>query len=228
MNYFFIFLISYFLMGHLFAPISNTYTSPQINTKLYTEEGEYVLTPEDYGYSPNLIISLWGAGSGSSYSLGYKTQGEKTIYCPGNSGSYVNFNIQTNNNTFYFSLGAGGYSSLISDTWAQDGNYSEFWTMSSDSVKHTIAFASGGYANGTHSGGVVYNCYAWDNIPNGGYGAHSPYGHEGGNFNGTPKCDGFMGSGSGYNCCYCMVDNHNVCIRPYKGGDGALLMYYIA
>lgn len=242
MNYFLIFLL---LSGYLFASILNT----QIKSKLYTQVGEYTLTPEDYEYSSNLIISIWGAGSGSSFSRGYEKSGQ-TIYCPGNSGSYINFNIETNNDTFYFSLGAGGYSSLISDTWAQDGNYSAFWVLSSESKLHLIALALGGYANGTkqihplssslsrgigkeeekanylYERGIVYDCYAWNNVPNNGYGAHSPYGHEGGNFNAVPKCDGYMGSGSGYNCCYCMVDKHNACIRPYKGGDGALEVYF--
>lgn len=211
-----------------------------INTKLYDKAGEYTLNPEDYNYSDTIIISIWGAGSGSTYY--YKD--DITWYCPGNSGTYASFSFDTYGRTFNFTLGSGGYSVLDPiqnynfEYPESDGNSSSFnfgqlelilpggninrtkYNPILKSASHERDKKFDWYSN------VIYECYAWNDIPNGGYGAHSPFGSEGGNLYSDPKCDGYMGSGSGYDCCYCKVDKNNVCIRPYKGGDGALIVYY--
>jgi len=254
-----------------------------VNRVLYDQSGAYTLKPEDYNYSDNVFISISGAGSGSTHF----SQDSITWYCPGNSGSFVSFNLLTYNRTFTFTLGEGGYSilELLNNSYYHsnaNGNYSSF-TIADSKGEELLLIVPGGNSNGTSSrptfyreirnnqevddlhkrevddlykrgnqevndlykrevddlykreeilrdfirvDGVVFNCYAWNNIPNNGYGAYSKFGHEGGNINATPKCDGYLGSGSGYNCCYCMVDEHNTCIRPYKGGDGALLIYF--
>lgn len=246
---FYIYILLILSLGQFFAS-----SQLSVNRVLYDQSGEYVLKPEDYNYSDNIFISISGAGSGSTH----YSQNDITWYCPGNSGSYVSFNLITYNRTFTFTLGTGGYSILgliIYQPYSNqnessvNGNYSSF-TITDSKGDQIMLIVPGGNANGTSSRptfydeikfdeiqnlgladfisseGVVFDCYAWNNIPNGGYGAYSKFGYEGGNLNSTPKCDGYLGSGSGYNCCYCMVDEHNVCIRPYKGGDGALLIYF--
>lgn len=206
-----------------------------VNIKLYDEAGYYTITPSDYGYQSSFIISMWGAGSGA---MSYYYNSE-TYYCSGNSGAYIQMNITSFNRTFTLKLGEGGYSVIgtikyIPSMSIIPGNYSEL-----SSYPYFIVHIPGGCALDNEllnytavdtvlaaHNGTVYDCYEWDRIPNGGYGAYSPYGHEGGNFYGTPKCDGYMGSGAGYNCAYCKVDEHYSCIRPYKGGDGALVLMY--
>lgn len=211
-----------------------------VSLKLYDEAGYYQITPSDYDHKSSFIVSIWGGGSGSST---YK-QNSQTYYCPGNSGSYIQMNVTSLNRTFTLALGSGGYSSLASDSselpteYNQlEGNYSELYSDGNFHIRIPGATPEGPNENWilnytaidtviTKSDGIVYDCYEWDRIPNGGYGAYSPYGHNGGNYDDNPKCDGYMGSGSGYNCAYCMVDEHYSCIRPYKGGDGAMILLY--
>lgn len=239
----------YFL---IFLVVNILITSSQcsVNRVLYDQSGEYVLNPEDYNYSQNIIIYMSGSGSGSTYFY----QDGIIWYCPGNSGSYASFNLETYNRTFSFTLGAGGYSITNNNHIEHEvnGNCSSF-TFTDSKGDDLVLLVPGGNANGTSSRptfsgkldsltrkqrevdlfsnlvlspGVVFNCYAWNNIPNGGYGAYSKLGHEGGNLHADPPCDGYLGSGSGYDCCYCKVDEHKSCIRPYKGGDAALVLYF--
>lgn len=68
-----------------------------------------------------------------------------------------------------------------------------------------------------YSGGSSYAGY---------YGAGSPFGYLGGysdSITKTSDCDGFRGSGSGL---YCNCQPSNSSIEYYKGGDGALIVYY--
>jgi len=215
--------------------------------KIWDKAGSYTLIPEDYGYQDNIIIELWGAGSGSSKT--YINNGQGAIYASGgNSGAYINAKIDTTNQeTFYFSLGKGGNCSLCigNNIVGGAGNYSLFYSedkelflnvsggMSSmgymttnypaivNSTKHRADDIIIGYYNGTISPSSQYSasCSA----------GQSPFGpssdasyHNTGN-----KCDGYMGSGSGCGCCGCSVVNeYQACIKLYKGGDGALIVYY--
>jgi len=245
---FYVYLFLLLSLGQFFA-------SPQssVNRVLYDQSGEYTLKPEDYNYSNNIFISISGAGSGSTHysqdGITWYCPGNSGSYASFNLITYNRTFI------FTLGTGGYSVLELLNSSYFQsnqngNGNYSSF-TITDSKGDQIVLLVPGGNANGTSSRptfyseiqgvsriqelglvdfisseGVVFNCYAWNNIPNGGYGAYSKFGCEGGNLNSTPKCDGYLGSGSGYNCCYCMVDEHNVCIRPYKGGDGALLMYF--
>lgn len=228
-------MLKVILLSILAIALANATSTNSVNMRAYYESGSYELEPENYGYADNFIVSIWGAGSGAST---YHNNGE-TYYCSGNSGGYIQLNITSNNDTFYFNLGKGGYS-VLNNNYTYEYNYSEFYSdklyirIPSSSLpsefsqpiqtwilNYTAADSILSIKNNT-----IYDCYEWDNVPNGGYGAYSPFGHEGGNYYSNPKCDGFMGSGAGYNCAYCKVDKHNSCIRPYKGGDGALILIY--
>lgn len=217
-----------------------------VNIRLYDVAGDYILTPEDYGFQDNIIIELWGAGSGSMKSN--INNGDPVTYaCGGNSGSFINAKIDTTNQeTFYFSLGAGGDCSLCNSNtmYGKSGNYSLFYSEDKElflnvsggigskdyycstipaivnSTKHRADDIIIDYFNGTISYKTTYSI-ACSN-------GQSPFGpsidvsyKKFGN-----KCDGYMGSGSGCGCCGCIIDEKQNCIRPYKGGDGALIVYY--
>lgn len=79
--------------------------STQVTMAVYDRPGFYELTPFDYGYQDSIIVELWSAGSGSTTTY-YKNG--TVLYCPGNSGAYVKFKLETQMRTFYFGLGSGG------------------------------------------------------------------------------------------------------------------------
>jgi len=87
----------------------------------YDVPGTYLLTPLEYSYSDNIIIQMWGGGSGGStiiknninknFSYLYQYQYQYQ-YTGGSSGSYIAANIITFNETFTLTVGAGGLSCL--------------------------------------------------------------------------------------------------------------------
>ena len=238
----------------LLIALSFVILSYQVNMKIWDQAGEYTLTPEYYGYSDNIIIQLWGAGSGSFQQW---IQQGGTSQAGGNSGAYISMNINTiKQETFYFTIGRGGNCSIVYNpsayqTWyGLPGNYSTFYNED----KSLLLNVSGGYGSSNYGGSgvnatVTVLKYRADDIvmhningtisPTiitssnnycvcncGGRGASSPYGPYGGSYQATPQCDGYMGSGAGYGCNQCVYDRIIGCIRPYKGGDGALVVYY--
>lgn len=224
--------------------------SYQVNILTYDQAGEYILYPKEYEYKNNIIIHLYGAGSGSYKYSDY----HQLKQAGGNSGAYLMMNINTvKNDTFYFTLGRGGNSSICSMSpsvqicYGLPGNYSLFY----NDDKSILLNVSGGYGSSQYSGSmenatVTILNYRADDIVlknvngslsntidsflchcNNDHGGPSPYGPNGGSYYQTPQCDGYMGSGAGYGCNYCLMDiNRQYCIRPYKGGDGALVIYY--
>lgn len=222
-----------------------------INMRLYDLAGDYVLKPENYNYQESIIIELWGAGSGSfEYS-----DPTKISQCGGNSGAYVKILISTNNETFYFELGKGGEGnisfSLYGTKWSCPGENSMFYT-SDFSLLLNVSGGAGSteYECGTIPANIIDLVYRKNDtiinaingtlssmvdivttngctcFCNNGYGAASPYGANGGNYYNKIKCNGYMGSGAGYNCNYCESIEYYHCNRTYKGGDGALIIYY--
>lgn len=223
-----------------------------VNMRLYDLAGNYTLGPENYDYQDSIIIELWGAGSGSfEYS-----DPTRISQCGGNSGSYVKMLINTfNNETFYFTLGKGGEGNisfaLYGTKWSFPGENSIFYTLDYNLFLNVSGGAgSTEYECGTVNAKVENLTHRTDDIVikamngtlssmvdivttdgctcfcNYGYGAASPYGANGGNYYNTIKCDGYMGSGAGYNCNYCKFTEYYHCNRTYKGGDGALIVYY--
>ena len=225
----------------------------QIEMKLYDVAGDYIIKPEDYEYQDNIIIELWGAGSGS---MSFSNQ-QQNIQCAGNSGAYIKVKVDTSNQEmFYFSLGEGGkcsYGTGYGTNYGAPGNYSIFYSEDKElllnvsggsahnqascskqvalinSTKHRADDIIITVANGTITSQNTqsYNQMGENCMCNNGYGSSSPFGPNGGNRNSPNKCNGYMGSGSGYNCNYCIAnENNSGCIGYYKGGDGALIVYY--
>jgi len=216
--------------------------SSQINMRTYDRSGFYELNPSDYGYQDTVIIEMWSAGTGSSTT--YFKNGT-TLYCPGNSGSYIKFFLVTGLQTYYFTLGSGGICSItssLSDSHiahnyiGEDGEASIFYSY----LELPIFYLEGGYASVPDSNGVYiqpgeydyeyentahYNILRYHssvqdecyyNVDPDKCGSHAPYGYE---CEDTNQCDGYMGSGAQYNC--------NTASRtPYQGGDGALVIYF--
>jgi len=241
----------------VFALLCYVVLSYQVEMKIWDQAGEYTLMPEDYGYANNIMIQLWGAGSGSSYMYGggnSQTGCQGNVYCGGNSGAYINININTvKQETFYFTLGGGGLSTICRIGYTlcqycngQPGNYSLFYSED----KNLFLNVSGAY-QALNSGqtkfnasvtvlkyraddiiinninGTISNCYNDLSGHNYNSGAEASFGAKGGNINAIPKCSGYMGSGSGYQCNGCEADKKTgQCVTYYKGGDGALILYY--
>lgn len=61
--------------------------------------GNYQLNPQDYHYSPQIIVEMWGAGGGGC-------SGDCGI--GGGSGAYIKATINTNLETFNLTIGLGG------------------------------------------------------------------------------------------------------------------------
>lgn len=204
----------------VFALLCCVILSYQVKMKVWDQAGEYTLIPEDYGYADNIIIQLWGAGSGSSWMYGGgnpQTGCQGDVYCGGNSGAYIHININTiKQETFYFTLGEGGISTLCSlgpYTLCQycngkQGNYSLFYSEN----KSLFLNVSGAYQalNGVQTkinasvtvlnyraddiiinniNGTISSCYNSLNGHNYNYGADSVFGAKGGSINSIPKCN---------------------------------------
>ena len=72
-------------------------TITALNITTYSTPGLYKLTPQDYGYAPELLVEITGGGAG----------GGVTNY-GGPGSAYVKAIIQTNQNTFALTVGRGG------------------------------------------------------------------------------------------------------------------------
>ena len=213
------------------------YLSNQVKILTYDKAGEYVLTPLQYDNADNILIQLWGAGSGSFM---YHDQIE-TLRAGGNSGAFIMMSLDTTKKeNFYFTLGVGGNCSL---SYSLPGNYSLFYNED-----HSLFLnVSGGYGSTEYSSSnkkatvTILNYRANDlvlhNIDGdvsittssnyGGRGSSSAYGSYGGYFYDTNRCNGYMGSGAGYGCNTCVsYGTDGYCSIYYKGGDGALLVYF--
>lgn len=227
------------MSSKLFLLVCFATVAYSVNMRLYDTAGDYVLKPEDYGYQDNIIIELWGAGSGSTKE--YINNGYPTTYSSGgNSGAYINAKIDTTNQeTFYFTLGAGGNCSLCTGNKMVGGagNYSLFYTTDKELFLNVSGgYASEGIVNSTkhRADDIILSYYNGTFSPISQYSVlcaagQSPFGPTSNvsykKFNNN--CDGYMGSGSGCGCCGCsVVDGYGSCIKFYKGGDGALVVYY--
>jgi hypothetical protein len=77
--------------------ITSVFADLRIRT--FDQPGNYVLSPEDYGYASQIIVELWGAGGGG---------------CSGNcgigggSGAYIKAKVYTLNQSFNITVGLGG------------------------------------------------------------------------------------------------------------------------
>lgn len=104
-------LIIFFIITNILASSCNI----QI-IEFYTP-GTYNITNQDYSKSENIIIELWGAGSGASAGLEVECYGKDcndekwfSVFYGGNSGSYIKANVITNQNSFTLVIGNGARS----------------------------------------------------------------------------------------------------------------------
>lgn len=240
----------------LLIALSFVILSYQIEMKIWDKPGSYVLKPEDYDYKPNIFIQLWGAGSGSSYytstnSQYYMAAGNSGAYIAANISTIKNetfyFNIGKGGNCPYYVSQPGMQCSPYMYIGYNGGN--SIFNLPDNSLLFNV---SGGiayyYSNTkgmtTYAAPIVTLIYRADDsilnksegyliymYYNGGssagyYGAGSPFGYLGGYSNSSTKtsdCNGFRGSGAG---TYCNYKPLNSSIEYYKGGDGALILYY--
>jgi len=84
-------------------------SSTNIQILKYETPGTYILSPNEYSYSDNIIIELWGGGSGGSTNYGFRTK-YAYEYKGGSSSSYIKANLITLNETFKITVGNGGLS----------------------------------------------------------------------------------------------------------------------
>jgi len=84
-----------------------------LQTIEFYESGEYTLSKQDYGNSENIIIEMWGAGSGCTVICNSNDcfyDENNYAYYSGNSGAYLKANIITNGETLNITIGSGGKS----------------------------------------------------------------------------------------------------------------------
>lgn len=205
----------------------------------FYEPGNYTITPGDYGNSNNIIIEMWGAGSGGSVlsSFNVNNCGEwscayDTDFIGGVSGSYIKANIVTHGNTFYFTVGSGGnngceaYPGESFDPYYCIGNNGGDTTFTNGA--DLTLDATGGTL--CHNCNPYYVCQAapiYTNITFGTIviGVTGTCGSTGVNkyVSGATSVNGLVGDGRtvGHGA-YC-------CGEPLgKGGDGAVVIYYVA
>lgn len=101
----------------LFVLTNILFSSCNIQMLEFYTPGTYNITNLDYSKSENIIIEIWGAGSGASAGFDLKCYGfdcneQKllSVFYGGNSGAYIKANIITNQNTFTLVIGEGGKS----------------------------------------------------------------------------------------------------------------------
>ena len=135
--------------------------SANIVTITLDTPGSYQLTPEDYQYSPQIIVEMWGAGGGG---------------CSGNcgigggSGAYIKATINTNLETFNLTIGVGGkggdgvqivcytFGGCSYPWYVNSINYSGYSgtdTVISSNRNHLIA------GGGMEGNVTVRNCYSY-------------------------------------------------------------------
>jgi hypothetical protein len=73
--------------------------SANIETITFSNPGNYQLTPQDYHYSSQIIVEMWGAGGGGC---------SADCGIGGGSGAYIKATINTNLETFNLTVGLGG------------------------------------------------------------------------------------------------------------------------
>ena len=113
-----------------------------IQSLYFFKPGNYTLSKQDYNNSDNLIIEMWGGGSGS-YITYYKSCNKSFCYqngytCyGGNSGAYVRANIITNGENFDLVVGSGGISTKIPED--DNNNGKDTILMNQNKLLHLIA-----------------------------------------------------------------------------------------
>lgn len=202
---FFLSIVIYFAMCNL-------------NTIEFFNNGNYIVGPSDYHYSDNIIVEIWGAGSGGTVKCNKVACNINQFdYYSGNSGSYVKANIATNMETFNISIGKGGSScNIIGDNYYKyydcngniNGGNSSFYND-----KRTVEIISiGGNENDCNNIPII-NIYD-------GYLLFSYKGNCGSNCIQTPAPNGYSGDytlGYGGISCNNMISD---------GSDGGVRIYY--
>lgn len=95
------------------------FADPNVGILEFYEAGDYILSGQDYGYSDNIIVEIWGAGSGGSVTYSYDCYYtpppwleeycfNMTEFIGGTAGSYIKANIATNMGTINITVGKGG------------------------------------------------------------------------------------------------------------------------
>lgn len=93
--------------------------SSNLQTIEFFEAGDYTITPIDYNHSDNIIVEIWGAGSGGTVSCRKVACNINEFnYYGGNSGAYAKVNIITNMQDFNITVGKGGEGcSIVGDAY---------------------------------------------------------------------------------------------------------------
>jgi len=215
---------------------------------IYDKPGFYELTPFDYGYQDSVIIEMWSAGSGSTTTY-YKNG--TVLYCPGNSGAYVKFKLETLMLTYYFGLGSGGVCltlpTLLPSQSPSQTQIAENYVGENggDSVFYDYNLLPVFNLRGAHSYvpsyediyiyyNDEYDYYTEEHYNKIAYhsGVTDPcyfdvpqvcgsHAPYGYECISNLECSGYFGSGAGYNCNI-LGQNR----QPHKGGDGTLIIYY--
>ena len=105
-------------MKLFFIIIAIYFVYANIQILQFTQPNNYILTAKDYAFSDNIIVEIWGAGSGGAITKAYKycdyTKNEcyahDIIFNGGSSGSFISANIVTYNQSFNIVVGQGGIS----------------------------------------------------------------------------------------------------------------------
>lgn len=233
-------IIIIILLINVYSALSN------IQTLNFFEPGNYTLSKQDYNNSDNLIIEMWGGGSGGyiNYYESCNQNGcyqDGYTYYGGNSGAYIKANIITHGESFNLVIGSGGISTkiVIEDNNAGSDTILVIQNKSMNLVagggpppntsyalaKYYIDSIYGyvmNYANGNVGGTTLSKI---NNFVNG---AAAPYGCSGGTYNNVFNtgefshdllCNTcFAGGGA---CCYDY--SHS---RVNQGGNGGIIIYY--
>ena len=138
---------------------ANTVTQARITMITFDTPGNYQLTPQDYQYSPQIIVEMWGAGGGGC-------SGDCGI--GGGSGAYIKATINTNLETFNLTVGLGGkggdgaqtecYSTGCAYPWLLNSkNYSGYNGTDTKIISLNNNLVAGGGLKGNTT---VHNCYS--------------------------------------------------------------------
>lgn len=185
--------------------------------------------------------------SGGYVKINISTNGNETLYFTLGKGGFCNLT------TFWYSNGEdGGYSILYNKNWSLLINItggisykrgvdyypyvgSYLYNISRYRAEDTLLL---------NVSGIAYPCVCVDMLSyfkNGPSSYNGPYGGSTYNFNESLSewqtnmpnqygyvypCDGYMGSGAGYGCNFIKKFINQNIVEFYKGGDGALILYY--
>jgi hypothetical protein len=179
--------------------------------------GDYVVTPGDYNYSANVIVEVWGAGSGGSVRCGgVACNTNQFDYSGGMSGGYVRANVVTNMNNFTISIGKGGAACSIVGT-----SYYKYYDCGDniDGTSTSISFGANSISSGSKNIVNIVNDNGYVMINYDGIGGSSG--------RGSDNCVESWASNSYVNDTFSVGYGGVSCTSGIgNGGDGGVRVYY--